>query len=92
MTYQTIRLLGGATVTADPGNVAVCKFCKKDIIWAVTKNVKNIPMVQDQSGNWMAHMTDCSGWPANKKEKMPVDLLDEVKRQAERDLFNGWPK
>ena len=87
MTYQTIRLLGGAQVTADIDQKATCKFCHKEIVWAVTKNVKNIPIIQDQSGNWMAHMADCTGWPRRKKERVSGDRLDEVEKQKERDLW-----
>jgi hypothetical protein len=87
MGYQNIRLLGGAIVTADLSEKAKCKFCHKDIVWAVTKNVKNMPIVQDQSGNWIAHMVDCIGWPANKKARIANDRLADHEMQKQRSLW-----
>ena len=90
MTWQKIRLLGGATVTVDLGKLSKCKKCNKTIYWATTKNAKAMPICQDRSRNWLSHFVDCPYSNNFKLEKKPGagDRLDESKRQKERDLWH----
>jgi hypothetical protein len=59
MNYQKIKLLGGAEVHVDfDAKRVACKKCKKLIRFALTKNGKQMPIIEKGS-DWQAHFADC---------------------------------
>ncbi|HEB41809.1 MAG TPA: hypothetical protein ENI08_02190 [Candidatus Dependentiae bacterium] len=57
--YETIKLLGGAEVLVDfSRRLTRCRGCDKQIRFGVTKNNKNMPIIQIGE-DWQAHFADC---------------------------------
>lgn len=86
MNFQKIKLNGGAIVTVNLSEPAKCRECKVEIFWAVTQNLKNMPICRDVSGQWISHFTNCPG--AKKFSKLEPgcgDTLDQLNRQRKRD-------
>lgn len=59
MNYQTIKLIGGASVYVDLDSRAKCRKCGKPIKFGATKNNKLIPIIEMKPGEYQAHFADC---------------------------------
>ncbi len=53
-----IELEGGATVFVDKKIMKFCE-CGKEIMWAITKNKKRMPITINAKGKWFSHFADC---------------------------------
>ena len=57
--YEKIKLLGGAEVYVDfRSKQTRCRGCDKLIRFGITKNNKNMPIIQ-VGEDWQAHFADC---------------------------------
>jgi hypothetical protein len=64
-----IELETGAKVFIDTATKkGVCKSCKTEFLWGVTKNKKWIPIVQ-VNGKWISHFANCPGAGEHRKGK-----------------------
>ena len=85
--FKTIRLVEGYSVTLDTEvGASRCRSCGKDIHWAVTHSVKNMPISKDPQGQWHNHFKLCGLTGVFKKHSRD-DRLSELLRQEKR---NEW--
>ena len=69
--FKTERLKGGAVVSFDKSNQAVCRSCGAKIYFAVTeKNKKYIPIEETQDGEYQAHFATCKNADAHRGSAM----------------------
>ena len=68
---KTIRLDSGIEVKI-PADIVYskCKGCPaKDIVWAVTKSGRNMPVRWDKVKGWICHFVDCKNANNLRKKK-----------------------
>jgi len=65
---EWIELDGGAKVFIDSeSKKGVCKSCKTEFIWGITKNNKWMPIVKD-GDKWVYHFSNCPGAAAHRSK------------------------
>lgn len=68
---QEIKLQCGIKVMVDWNSKDKCKKCGKDILWAMTKNKKFMPIVLTGFMEWDTHYADCPFADQFRKSKPP---------------------
>ena len=67
---QWLTLEGGAQVFIDsPEKKGVCKSCKAEFIWGVTKKNKWMPIVKN-GDKYTSHFSNCPGSKNFRKDKV----------------------
>jgi len=67
---EWVKLEGGAEVFIDtPRRKGICKACKKEFVWGVTRKNRFKPVIQREDGSWISHFVDCPNADQFRRKK-----------------------